>query len=263
MKLDFPDLKLDLELPEINLEQFEIGYLIDSDNEKENDIPEVPTETNIKIGDVFELGKHRLLCGDSIDKNNIELLMDKNKANLIFIDPPYEIESTDIYEIIKTINKNTNILIFASDKQIPYVFKANIGEFKRLYVLNTNIASPTNNDVYINHIALLRFKNGNSSKFNNIYNGGRSIIKIDYRKNLKDEKIHNHQKSIELLSLFIKYWSNKNDIIVDFFGGSGSTMIAAEKNQRKCFMIELNPYYCDLIIQRFEEYTGIKAKQIN
>jgi DNA modification methylase len=129
-------------------------------------------------------------------------------------------------------------------------------------VLDTNIASPTNNDVYINHIALLRFKKGNALKFNNIHNGGRSIIKTDYRKNLKDEKLHNHQKSLKTCGLFIEYWSNKNQIIVDLFGGSGSIMAASEQLGRKCYMIEFDPKNCQIILDRMKKCYNLVSNKL-
>jgi 16S rRNA G966 N2-methylase RsmD len=219
--------------------------------------------TDILSGDLFKIGKHRLLCGDSTSKDDVLKLMNNEKADLIFTDPPYEIEDAIIYSLFSEISLNTNILIFASDKQIPFIFKANIGDFKRLYTLDTGIASPTNNDVYVNHIALLRFKIGEATKFNNIHDGGRSIIKTDYRKNLKDQNFgHKHQKSLKTLGLFIKYWSNKEQLIVDLYGGSGSTMAASEQLNRQCFMMEKDPINCQIIINRMKEIYNMDAIKI-
>lgn len=229
--------------------------------EDDYEIPD-EIETDIVLGDLFEIGQHRLLCGDSTDSDSVAKLMNGESADMVFTDPPYEIELSDIYSQIPLISKNTNILIFASDKQIPFVFDAKIGEFKRLYILDTNIASPTNNDVYVNHIALLRFKTGNATRFNNIHNSGRSIIKTDYRKNLKEEKLHEHQKSLKTCGLFIEYWSNKSQVIVDFFGGSGTIMAACEQLERKCYIMELKPKNCQIIINRMKERYNLNAKKI-
>lgn len=220
--------------------------------EDDYEIPD-EIETDIVLGDLFEIGQHRLLCGDSTKVEDVDKLLNGQKADMVFTDPPYDIENAEIYHQIPLISKNTNVLIFASDKQLPFIFDSKIGEFKRLYVLDTNIASPTNNDVYINHIALLRFKIGNAIKFNNIHNGGRSIIKTDYRKNLKEGMLHNHQKSLTTLGLFMEYWSIAGQIIVDFFGGAGSTMAASEQLGRKCYMMELDPKYCQVIIDRMRK----------
>lgn len=235
-----------LDIPGFDTDEEETG-------EDDYDAPE-KIETDIKAGDLFQIGNHRLLCADSTDIEQVKRLMDGHSADMIFTDPPYELESIDTYASVAVVSKKTNILIFASDKQIPFVFESvgKFAEFKRLYTLDTGIASPTNNDVYVNHIALLRFKMGDSIKFNNIHNGGRSIVKTDYRKNLKEGGLHPHQKALDTLQLFIKYWSNDGSVIVDFFGGSGSTMVAAHRTGRICYMIEREPQSCQVIINRMK-----------
>jgi len=246
------DIDFNIEIPEIEID---LGKL-DNVNDDDYQIPK-EIKTNIKYGDLFTIKfcnqKHRIMCGDALKKEDIDKLMNFEKADIVFTDPPYELENAEIYNNINHIAKNTNILIFASDKQIPFVFSALNCNFKRLYTIDTGIASPTNNDVYVNHIALLRFKKGNASKFNNIHNGGRSIVKTKYRKNLKEGYYHKHQKSIETLGLFIRYWSNKNELIVDLFGGSGSLLIAAQQLSRNCYINELEPKNCQIIINRFKE----------
>ena len=110
----------------------------------------------------------------------------------------------------------------------------------------------------------MRFLKGNATKFQNIHNGGRSIIKTDYRKNLKDEVFsHKHQKSLKTLSLFIEYWSKEKENIIDIFGGSGSTMAACEQLKRKCYMMELDPKNCQIIINRMEKCYNLDAEKIN
>lgn len=270
MNLDTALIK-DILVEEYNVNIEELGVeIVDVAHEIKEDNYIIPKQinTDIKYRDMFEIAcggiKHRLLCGDATKQEDIKLLLNGEKADMIFTAPPYEIENTVIYENIKCISNKTNILIFASDKQIPYIFNAKIGEFKRLYILDTNIASPTNNDVYVNHIALLRFKIGDVVKFNNIHDGGRSIIKMDYRKNLHEEIFHNHQKSQKILQLFIQYWSNEGQIIVDFFGGSGSTLIAAHQLSRKCYINEIEPKNCQIIIDRFKKtYENCNIHKLN
>jgi len=246
----------------------EWGY--DSVSKKESkevteDNYEVPDDidTNIQLGDMFAIGNHILLCGDSTDISDVKKIVQGKNVDMIFTDPPYKIEDINIYNNINEVSENSNILIFASDKQIPFVFGSLKMEFKRLYVLDTNIASPTNNDVYINHIALLRFKKGNSIKFQNIHNGGRSIQKMDYRKNLKDERFgHKHQKSLTVLGLFINYWSLNGSIVLDLFGGSGSTMASCEQTGRICLMIENNPKNCQIILHRMKSCYNLVASKL-
>lgn len=246
-----------LDLPDFDEKKKEVEE--DNFEEDEN------IETDIQYGDMFQIGNHFLLCGDATKKEDCEKLLQGNKADLIFTDPPYELESVDTYLSINEISKNTNVLIWASDKQIPIIFDAKIGEFKRLYTIDTGIASPTNNDVYVNHIAILRFKVGDPTKFQNIHNSGRSIIKTDYRsKNLKDENFgHKHQKSLKTLSLFVEYWSKEKENVIDIFGGSGSTMAACEQLNRICFMMELEPKNCQIILDRMKKCYNLDASKLN
>lgn len=269
--IDFADIGFDIEkiefetsdLFEKSFNKFEEKKEIQNKSQVEDDNfheSEDKIKTDIVYGDLFQIGKHKLLCGDSTKRDDVKKLMNGKYADMIFTDPPYEIETSDIYIMFNEISQNTNILIFASDKQIPYIFQSQLGEFKRLYILDTNIASPTNNDVYVNHIAILRFKIGNATKFQNLYNSGRSIIKMDYRKNLKEESFgHKHQKSLQTLGLFINYWSSENELVCDFFGGSGSTMAACEQLNRTCYMIEFSPENCQRIINRMEKIYNLKT----
>jgi DNA modification methylase len=268
---DFDILANEFELPDLLDWGFEENELIglnftdEIDTEKLDDAPGLQKEAVSRIGDLFMIdGKHRVMCGNSTKIDDIEKLMNGEKADILFTDPPYEIEETSIYQPINLLSENTNILIMCADKQMQFIFESINAEFKRLYILDTNIASPTNNDVYVNHIALLRFKKGNATKFNNIHNGGRSIIKIDYRKNLKEDKLHNHQKSVKLFELFINYWSNENQLLVDLFLGSGSSLIACEQTKRKCCGMELNPNFIDVILKRYHNlYPDKKIDCLN
>lgn len=209
----------------------------------------------IKFGDIIELNNHRLLCGDSCNTSDVELLMNKKKADLVFTDPPYDLDKNK--EWIYNLNShivNGHILIMAADKQVSDIFAAIEGEFHRMYIADTGIASPTNNDVYINHILTLRFSKGKFNKFNNIHNGGRSIIKMDYRRNNKESVFHPHSKPVSFVELFVQYWSNPNQLVFDLFGGSGSTLIACEKNNRICYLNEFEPVHCDIILKRWILY---------
>lgn len=244
----------------------EIGMFKEENSQARDDDYEIPDdiETDICLGDVIEIGRHKLMCGDATKNEDVQKIMLEENADMVFTDPPYDIDDAIIYSHILFISKDTNILIFVSDKQIPLVFSSDIGEFKRLYPLQLNIASPTNNDVYINHIALLRFKIGNPIGFNNLHNGGRSIVKTKYRKNLGEESLHKHQKSVETIGLFLKYWSDEGNLICDFFGGSGTTMVAAQQLGRRCFMMELEPKNCQVIVDRMKALDEtIKIKKLN
>ncbi len=227
----------------------------------EDDIPEFLHENIIKKGDLIELNNHRLLCGDSCSNTDISLLTNEKVANLVFTDPPYDLENNRSW--IDNLNKsiiNGHIIIMIADKQLKQVVDMIDGEFHRMYIADTGIASPTNNDVYVNHILTLRFSKGKFQKFNNIHNGGRSIIKMDYRKNNKESEFHPHSKPISFVEQFILYWSDANDLVLDLFAGSGSTLIACEKNNRICYTNEFEPSHCDVILKRWIIYMKEHSK---
>ena len=93
-----------------------------------------------------------------------------------------------------------------------------------------------------------------------MYDGFSSIIKMKYRGTLTNEDIfHKHQKPVDFVEKFINHFSKEEDVVLDLFLGSGSTLIAAEKTKRKCYGMELDEKYCDVIIERWEQFTGQKA----
>jgi len=220
---------------------------------EEDDFEPGEIVTDIQPGDLFEIGRHKLLCGDALNAGDVDKLMQGQKADLIFTDPPFDVESIDLYQNFKRASQNTHILIFASDKQIPFIFDS-VGrwsQFKRLYVIDIGAnAAPINNDVYVRHIALLRFKLGDANKFNLIFDGGFSIVPMKYRNNLKEGELHPHQKELDTLQRFLEYWSNDNNLIVDFFAGSGSVMLACHRLNRINYAIEKEPKLCQVIINR-------------
>jgi len=257
--LDFADLKTDLELSEIDLNQFEINFIIDNNDEKENDIPEVPTETDIKIGDMFELGNNKLLCGDSTDIDVINRIV-TNEIDIVFTDPPYDMDFNLINKCFNNIKKYADVQFWmGSDKQLTRLAAKNFELFSHYFIHDRIIAVMLSGSQPMSqHTLIAKFKN---KKIKNLKDGFSTLLKIKSQYTTKEHKIFKMGKNIQLPGQFIKHYCT--NAVLDIFGGYGSTLIAAEKYKKKCFMIEINPYYCDLIIQRFENYTGIKAKQIN
>ena len=220
-------------------------------------------ETNIKEGDIIEIGRHRLICGDCTKQDTLDKLMQGDKANFVFTDPPFDFKDNKLYADILFNNiENANVFVMNSDKGIVDYLKNSKLEFVYFLVADTNILSPIKNDVYKRHILISYEKKGNTVKFKNLHDGLSSIIKIDYRKNLsnKSESVNfKHQKSIELVSLIIEHYSNENDLILDIFGGSGTTMVAAEKLNRRCYMVEIEPKNCQLIVNRMQKIINNEA----
>lgn len=278
------------DIAEIDMSQFgfdmdavkEPAEIKDDDYEESDDTPK-----RAQIGDIFELGGHRLICGDATNADVVANLMQGEHADLVFTDPPYNMhydgagivreKITNVRERIKNIvDFNAfdisflttmdigSIYIFTSKDLIPDYFKIFDGwKFNILTWVKTNNPPMTNN-VFLPDIEyLLYFHNGKR-----IWNNGLKPMDI-YRKAYFSSRAEGHEeigdvhptmKPIKLISDKLQISSNANSIVLDLFGGSGSTLIACEQLGRKCYMCELDPHYCDVIIDRWEKFTGKKAK---
>jgi site-specific DNA-methyltransferase (adenine-specific) len=217
-------------------------------------VPEGGVETNIVLGDLFEIGEHRLLCGDSTDSDQVAKLMNGQKADMVFTDPPYDLENEDYHSNIYLFTENAHIFVMHDDKGIVNYLRLSNLEFSRFYVANFGFSSPRGNDPYLSHILISQEKNGKAIPHKNMHDGFRSIIPMEYRFRLKDDKTeHKHQKPIKFISTFIEHFTNNNAIILDLFLGSGSTMAASHQLKRKCYGMELDPKYCQVIVDRMKK----------
>ena len=287
------------ELADISLDGFDFDFGIDTDAEEETEIvedeaPEVDEENEpiTKLGDIWQLGRHRLMCGDSTDKATVELLMNGNKADMVFTDPPYNMnycgagfinqENKNVKERIKDIidfdakeisyiadgNIANNVFIFTSKDLIKdYLLIFSDWKFNLLMWHKTNTPPMVNNNYFADTEYLLYFHKGKR-----VWNNGLKPIDI-YKKYFvspmgegkKDAgaDLHPTMKPLTIIGNQVKICSNKDGIVVDVFGGSGSTLIACEQLDRTCYMMELDPKYCDVIIKRWETLTGDKAVKLN
>ena len=294
---------IDLLVPELEeldfLSDFDFDFGIDTDAEEETEIvedeaPEVDEENEpiTKLGDIWQLGRHRLMCGDSTDKSTVELLMNGNKADMVFTDPPYNMnycgagfinqENKNVKERIKDIidfdakeisylaegNIANNVFIFTSKDLIKdYLVIFDSWKFNLLMWHKTNTPPMVNNNYFADTEYLLYFHKGKR-----VWNNGLKPIDI-YKKYFvssmgegkKDAgaDLHPTMKPLTIIGNQVKICSNKDGIVVDVFGGSGSTLIACEQLDRTCYMMELDPKYCDVIIKRWETLTGEKAVKLN
>ena len=219
-------------------------------------------ETKIKKGDVIKIGKHRLMCGDSFSKEDVALLMDGELSQIVFIDPPYDLLEEGYCDNLKLFSKDAHVFVMHDDKGIVEYLRRSSLKFIRFYVANFGFSSPSGNDPYLNHILVSQETNGDAIKHHNMHDSFRSIIPIEYRFRLKDDKTaHKHQKPIEFVSMFINHFSKEDDIVLDLFGGSGTTMVSAETTNRYSRIMELDPVFCQLIINRMESlFPGIEIK---
>ena len=233
-----------LELPELEEEE--------TTEAKEDDY-EIPDtiETDIVLGDLFEIGEHRLLCGDSTDSDSVAKLMNGEKADMVFTDPPYDLKNEDYHTNIFLFTENAHVFVMHDDRGIVNYLKLSKLEFLRFYVANFGFSSPRGNDPYLSHILISQEKKGAAISHKNMHDGFRSIIPMEYRFRLKDDKTeHKHQKPIKFISTFIEHFSQESKLIFDLFLGSGTTMVAAHQLKRKCYGMEIDPKYCQIIIDR-------------
>jgi len=247
-------------------------FQLDIDDEKADKVPEV-RETDIKLGDMFKLGTHRLLCGDAIKKEDAERLLAREKADMVFCDPPYGVEYQGIKnkkEVLKGDKKGTDLfelLYYSLIWNCPQYICCNWQSYSKFEeIMTSNDRKPK---------ACIIWDKGsriqNLDKFAKQHEfilywgkfGGEKTVDTDIWKLEREiRKDHPTSKPVELCERAIRWSSNRGDIVLDYFGGSGSTLIACEKTNRQCRMMEISPEYCQVILDRYEEYTGKKAEKI-
>ena len=291
------------ELADLDLSDFDFDFGVDTDAEEEIEIvedeaPEVDEENEpiTKLGDIWQLGRHRLMCGDSTDKATVELLMNGNKADMVFTDPPYGMNLDTDYSGMK------NNLDFAKSKNFtggkkyeqgkvddfnPSMIDAVLSiDAKEMFLWGADYFAellPCKNDG--SWIVWDKRANGNDDieedySSDKMYGScfelcwsknrhKRDIARVKWagvfgtEQEFDHKRYHPTQKPIKLAEWFLKRYSKDGHIIIDLFGGSGSTLIACEQLDRTCYTMELDPKYCDVIIRRFENLTGEKAVLIN
>jgi DNA modification methylase len=252
----------------------------------EDDVPEVPETPKTVPGDVWVLGNHRLMCGDSTSVDAVEKLIDGRKADMVFTDPPYRMDATGgsnqpigraaakLGEAIAHLCEFDPVaflaglpLVFPKNKMNAYIFcnKDLVPDYLNWGVQNGyafNIlfwkkpnAIPLGGQYRPDMEYLLVFRK--SAIWNNAISG------VSYSKLLEhgreNSTPHPTMKPVAMIENQLLIASNAKSLVVDFFGGSGSTLIACEKTGRDCAMIELDPKYCDVIVKRWQDFTGKEA----
>ena len=290
MNAGWDDELLRLELGQLDEEGFDLSLIGFDDDElanllipdqidgltDEDDVPEVPEVPVTVEGDVWVLGNHRLMCGDSTSVDAVDKLMDGEKADMVFTDPPYgisyqsnsrtksarfdELENDDVFldvaPIIEAFSKGW-VFVWTSWKVLPtwidmfgsFGYPTNqviwfkggggIGDLKKTFSSDYETA--------------LVWHRGAELKGKRIG----SVWKVD--KDGANKYVHPTQKPVELPVEAMDKTTNPGAMVLDLFGGSGSTLIACEKTNRKCYMMELDQKYCDVIINRWQNFTGKEA----
>jgi len=219
-------------------------------------------ETDIKEGDIIEIGRHKLICGDCTKQSILDKLLQGEKANFVFTDPPFDFKDNRSYaDIIYNNIENANVFLMHSDKGIVDYLKNSKLEFVYFLISYVIFSMPNPKNPYLSHTIISYERKGKSVHFKNLHDGFSTVINTKYRGNIDELESVNfkHQKSIELVSSIIEHYSNENDLILDIFGGSGTTMAAAEKLNRRCYMVEIEPKNCQLIVNRMQKIINNEA----
>lgn len=289
--------KLKAELEQLDFSEFDISFddlletLDDMSGKEEQNIeegktPEPPAKPKAKPGQIYKLGRHRLMCGDSTSRSDVEKLIDGEKITLALTDPPYGVnivntdgetgivgfgekgknkianckeylpikgdETTDTarlnYEILKDVSENQ--IIFGGNYFTDFLppracwciwDKENTGNFADA------------------ELAWTSFDKG-AKLYRWLWNG---LCRKGERSIEGKTRVHPTQKPVGMLALILADFSNEGGTILDCFGGSGSTLMACEQTNRTCFMMEYEPAYIDVIIKRWEDFTGQQAELIS
>jgi DNA modification methylase len=246
-------------------------------------VPDPPAEPTTKPGDLWRLGRHRLLCGDSTVVTDVERLMGGEKADMVFTDPPYGVDydgGTKVREKLDSDHRGTTIygevfplLAAFSDPRAPmYIWHAGAVSVPVLeairdngYEVRAQIIWNKNQAQYGALTAQYKqkhepcfyvFRKGQAPYW---YGPTNEITVWDIDR-AQSNDYHPTQKPTELAKRAIGNSSKSDDIVLDLFGGSGSTLIACEEAGRQCRMMELDPKYVDVIIRRWEDFTGLHAE---
>ncbi len=287
---DIDLLNLELEnIKDIDMElfDFQISNILDNivDDEYEVELPEDP---KTKTGNIYKLGNHYLMCGDSTNTDDVKKLMNNQLADLIVTDPPYNVnyegktgdnlkimndnmENNQFYSFLESafinlyesIKDGGSIYVFHADTEGLNFRKAMMSSGFKLaeclvWVKNAFVMG--RQDYHWKHEPVLYgWKPGASHYF--INDRSQSTV-LEFDKPIRNEE-HPTMKPIDLIAYLINNSSKKDEIVLDLFGGSGTTMIACEQTNRKAFIMELDPRYCDVIVDRWEKFTNQKAELIN
>ncbi len=259
--------------------------------ENKNDpdkLPEEPDKIVIKNGDLIEIGNHRLLCGDSTDSKQVERLMGGQKADMVFTDPPYGVNykgktkdkltimSDDIspnelrgkvkiwFDNVNQVLKNGGyILATVPARPLFLIFAQDWGGrewLRQMLVWNKDSMVLGHSEYHYKHEPILFGWKPNGTRLKNT---DRTKTTVWDFKRPKASIEHPTMKPVELWEYGIRNHTKKNNILFEPFCGSGTTIIACEKTNRKCYGMELDKTYCQVIIQRWCDYTGIKTIKIN
>ena len=296
---------------------FDLDFDVDESNIVEDEAPDIPDEARSKLGDIYQLGNHRLMCGDSTSEDDVRKLMNDKLADLLFTDPPYNVDVSNSQGMkIKNDNMDNESFKNFLNKAF-HCASQSLKEGGAFYVWHADSETVNfrtqceENDLMVKQCliwvkngfnfgrqdykwkhepCLYGWKDGAGHYFVEEYNHPTVIEdEIDIEEMKKEDMkkllyqllsdkipttvihenkplkndLHPTMKPIKMCADLIRNSSKQGEIVLDLFGGSGSTLITCEQLHRSCYMMEYDPIYVDVIIERWENFTGQKAVKIN
>ena len=269
-------------------EESDVSDVQEDDFDEEN----VPEEPRTKLGDIYILGRHRLMCGDSTDAETVVRLMDGEKADMVFTDPPYNIasESKNYAADCSKSMKNLEGAEWDKDFQISPALESVLfvlADNSSVYICTSHFLTGEIWDwmkEWSDHYSYCIWSNPNpmpslakrhwtwnteiicyATRGKHTFNfpeEGHALSTWTINKK-NGQTGHPTEKPVEVPSMAVSHSSKRGDLVLDLFGGSGSTLIACEQLDRVCYTMELDPHYCDVIVDRWEKFTGEKAVLLN
>lgn len=235
-----------------------------------DEMPEPLVDAVTALGDVWVLGKHRLMCGDSTSIDAVEKLLAGEKPDMVFTDPPYNIDYQGLsgnHEKIKNDKMSDDefldflrqsivpcdVLYVCCSWQYAHLFKqamTDIGCPAKAMIVWDKVNPAQHLDLY--------FKQHEIIFYHGPFGGNRTVRGDVWQLKRQQNTVHPTMKPVELIVMALKDHPKRN-VVFDAFGGSGSTMIACEKTGKTARLMELDPKYCDVIVQRWQDFTGKQA----
>jgi DNA modification methylase len=271
----------DISLTGFSIDDFDFDPVLDTEGDE--DVPEPPKDAKTKIGDIYDLGCHRLMCGDSTMIDDVQKLMDGVKADMVWTDPPYGVAYSartgigsgkvrpEMQMIMNDDLDKTQLLVFLKDvfagliavskENAPFYVCNNwhcADVFLKAYldfnlkmnawiIWNKEWMSLGHGHYRNNHEFIFYFARGGVTYADK----GTQQDVWSVQKLCPTDKVHTTEKPVALVAMAIDNSSKKNDVVLDLFGGSGSCLMACEKTNRKNMSMELDPKYCDVIVKRY------------
>lgn len=269
----------DIDMADFGFEDFEIEDEAEPDIIEDEPPEPIGGEPKAKRGDVYRLGRHRLMCGDSTSVDDINKLLNGNEIDMVYTDAPYGISivndkthkvgagnlaknkeylqvkgddttdtAKDFYNSCISLGIN-NFIMWGGNYFTDFL------PFSPSWLIWDKRVDMNSNNFADGEMAWCSFKTP-VRIYHQLWNG---MI----REGEREDRVHPTQKQIRMQTEILNDFTNENDNILDGFGGSGSTLIACEQTNRNCYMMELEPHYIDVIIERWENFTGQKAELIS